>query len=66
MRSIIQMKELSPENRDIGGRMVLTSRVGLLTSSRVTFGAKCHMINFAHVTTQVDVYALVHVCHIVS
>jgi len=60
------MKELSPENRDIGGRTVLTPRVGLLTSSRVTYDAKCHMINFAHVTTWDDVYDVVHVCHVFS
>ena len=66
MHSIVQMKELSPENRDIGGRTVLTSHVDLLTSSYVTYDAKCHMINCAHVTTQVDVYDLVHVCHILS
>jgi len=60
------MKELSPENRDVGRRMVLTSHVGLVTSSHVTYDAKCHMINFADVTTQVDVYDLVHVCHILS
>ena len=57
------MKELSTENRDIGGRTLLTSHVGLLTSSCATYDAKCHVINFAHVTTRVDVYDLVHVCH---
>jgi hypothetical protein len=46
--------------------MVLTSHVGLLTGSHVTYDAKCHVINFACVTTQVDVIDLVHVCHIVS
>jgi len=65
LHSIVQMKELSPENRDIGGRMLLTSHVGLLTTSRATYDAKCHTINFAHVTTRVDVHDLVHVCHFV-
>jgi len=32
MHWIVQMKELFLENRGIGGRMVLTSHVGLLTN----------------------------------
>ena len=46
--------------------MILISYIGLLTSSCVTYDAKCHMIYFARITTQIDVTDLVHVFHIVS